>query len=156
MKNRRKGLGIVFIMAVGMFASCNDFWDSINEPKEPTIIVNSTVTVNTNVSVSTLKCVGANILDIAVKTDSSLIAVSIDADTTKIAREVINEVHCTLGTENHTFTEVPIVLKDTLAESGSYTLKIVAKYIVDDSVAETTYSGSLTVTSETTNSESNF
>ena len=126
MKNRRKGLGIVFIMAVGMFASCNDFWDSINEPKEPTIIVNSTVTVNTNVSVSTLKCVGANILDIAVKTDSSLIAVSIDADTTKIAREVINEVHCTLGTENHTFTEVPFVLKDTLAESGSYSLMIVA------------------------------
>ena len=154
MKNRRKGLGIALVMAVGMFASCNDFWDSINEPKEPTIIDNSTVTVNTNVSVSTLKCVGANILNIAVKTKSNLIAVNIDADTTKIAREAINEVHCTLGTENYTFTEVPIVLKDTLTESGSYTLKIVAKYTVGDSVNESTYSGSLTVTNKTTTSES--
>lgn len=154
MKNRRKGLGIALVMAVGMLSSCNDFWDSINEPKEPTIIDNSTVTVNTNVSVSTLKCVGANILNIAVKTKSNLIAVNIDADTTKIAREAINEVHCTLGTENYTFTEVPIVLKDTLTESGSYTLKIVAKYTVGDSVNESTYSGSLTVTNKTTTSES--
>lgn len=43
MRNRRKGLGIALIMSASIFSLCNDFWDSINEPKKPTIIDNSLV-----------------------------------------------------------------------------------------------------------------
>ena len=56
--------------------------------------------------------------------------------------------------KNYTFTAVPITLKDTLSESGSYTFKIAVKYTKDDEVRESIYSGSLTVASKTTTCES--
>ena len=137
--------------SLGMFSSCEDW---IPEPKNPEVIINNSATVSTSICVSELECNGEDVLKIDTKADSCLVTVNIDADTTKIAREDVNEVYCAIGVKSNTFTELPITLKDTLAESGSYTLKIAVKYTKDDEAKESIYSGSLTVESKTTTWES--
>ena len=141
MKTKKFYLGIALMASLGMFSSCEDWIPEAPSPQTTITITNS---------VSTLKCEGENVLNIDVKTDNSLVTVNVDADTTKIAREDVNEVYCAIGVKSNTFTELPITLKDSLAESGSYTLRIVVKYTKDGALRESTYTGSLTVTSKTT------
>lgn len=141
---KRIGVKAFVLSLVVLCFSCDKLWNDLEMKQE------MTVTITAANVVKSLVCVGEDVLDVSEKFDDGYLIVKVDADTTVLSRTSIREVTCKLGATEHLFTEVPFEMKDAVVFDSNFidSLRINVKYMRDDEMKETSYSGEIIVVKE--------
>ncbi len=141
---KKKGFKAFVLPLLVLCFSCDKLWNDLEMKQEMTITITAT-----NV-VKSLVCMGEDVLDISEKFDNGYLVVRVDTDTMVLSRASIREVACKLGCTELLFTEIPFEMKDTVVFNPNFidSLKITVKYMRDDEMKETSYSGEIIVVKE--------